>query len=378
MKLLQRDVCAIGKTKDLEPLFTFPSFPVLMGCVMQPKKDDLLEDMHWCISKESGLIQLSKLIPLDLLYADAHGSGAVGNIWKKHHLEFAKFINKYGPRSVLEIGGAHGILAHNYYQLDPIAWTILEPKPTPIPENKAEYIVGFLDENFKSSKTYDAIVHSHVLEHLYDPFGLIKLISQITEPGKHLIFSLPNLKAMIESKYTNALNFEHSIFLTEPYIDFMLSKCGFEIVEKKYYLRDHSIFYAAIKKPGTKLINFDGAELYSLNKNIFLEYINFYKSMVKHISKKIEDLDRPTYLFGAHIFSQFLIAFGLDPKKLLNILDNDPAKHEKRLYGTSLHVSSPEILRGIPNPVVILHAGPYNNEIKNKILKDINSECIFI
>ena len=378
MKLLQRDICAIAKTNDLEKLYTFNSFPVLMGCTTHPQQDDLMEDMNWCISKESGLIQLSKLIPLDLLYSEAHGSGAIGKIWESHHLEFAKFINHYKPKSVLEIGGAHGILAHNYYQLDPIAWTILEPKPTPIPENKAKYIVGFLDHSFKSDDSYDAVVHSHVLEHLYDPLELIKLISQITESGKHIIFSLPNLKEMIARKYTNALNFEHTIFLTEPYIDFMLSKYGFEIVEKKYFLQDHSIFYAAVKSPNAKLLNFNGRELFEYNKKLFLDYIHFYELLVKELSKKIEDLDRPTYLFGAHVFSQALIAFGLNSKALINILDNDPRKQGKRLYGTNLIVQSPKILEGVKEPAVILKAAAYDQEIKDQIINTINKGTIFI
>ena len=378
MKLLQRDICAISKINDLEPLYTFESFPVLMGCTPRPQQDDLLQDMDWYISKGSGLIQLKKLIPLDILYADAHGSGAIGKVWENHHLEFAKFIHNYKPKTVLEIGGAHGILAYNYFQLDPIIWTILEPKPTPISENKAKYIVGFLDENFKSDETYDAIVHSHVLEHLYDPLELIKLISQITESGKHLIFSLPNLKEMISRKYTNALNFEHTIFLTEPYIDFMLSKNGFEIIEKKYFLQDHSIFYAAIRSSAAKLIPLDGAELYKTNKKIFLEYVNFYKSLIQDISKVIEELDRPTFLFGAHVFSQALISFGLNPKSLVYILDNDPSKQGKRLYGTNLVVQSPKIIGKVNRPVVILRAAAYDQEIKDQILNTINKDTIFI
>ena len=59
-------------------------------------------------NRSSGLIQLSKLIPLDILYQAQHDAGAVGKIWEKHHKAFANFPNKTLPSSVLEIGGAHG------------------------------------------------------------------------------------------------------------------------------------------------------------------------------------------------------------------------------------------------------------------------------
>ena len=39
---------------------------------------------------------------------------------------------------------------------------------------------------------------------------------------------------MIKRKYTNAVNFEHTIFLTDPYIEFLLAKHGFKLIRKKF------------------------------------------------------------------------------------------------------------------------------------------------
>ena len=67
-----------------------------MGCTEQPINKDIKVDMEWSISKSSGVIQLKKLIPLKILYSEIHNS-VIGNIWKKHHKEFAKFIKKFNP-----------------------------------------------------------------------------------------------------------------------------------------------------------------------------------------------------------------------------------------------------------------------------------------
>ena len=53
--------------------------------------------MRWWINKDSGLIQLNPLIPLDTLYGKSHGSGVIGKIWEEHHLRFAQFIRKFNP-----------------------------------------------------------------------------------------------------------------------------------------------------------------------------------------------------------------------------------------------------------------------------------------
>ena len=98
------------------------------------------------------------------------------------------------------------------------------------------------------------------------------------------------------------------------------------------------------------------------------------------LNQKLSSIDKNTniFLFGAHIFSQYLLEFGLDSKKIINILDNDKNKHNRRLYGTKVIVKSPQILKDIKKPIVILKAGTYNQEIKNDILQNINSSTIFL
>tara|TARA_X000000950_G_scaffold285584_1_gene391968 strand:+ start:597 stop:1736 length:1140 start_codon:yes stop_codon:yes gene_type:complete len=379
MKLIIRDKDVISQEKDLIDLYRFKNFPVFMGCTSQNKKDDLLADMNWSISKNSGALQLNPLLPLEIIYQDDHGSGCVGQLWNQHHKFFAEFIYNFSFKSVLEIGGLHGILSKLYEDLDNnIDWTIIEPNPIPVDGVKAKFIKGYFDENFKLNKSIDAIVHSHVFEHIYDPHSFLNHISNFLTEGKHLLFSLPNLEEMLKRKYNNALNFEHTIFLTEPYIEYLLSKYHFRIIKREYFKEDHSIFYACIKDLKVKPVKLQ-KNLYELNRNTFLEYINYYKDLIKELNSKIEALDKgqTLYLFGAHIFSQYLIGFGLNTNRLECIIDNDTMKQGKRLYGSDFKVFSPKVLKE-KKPVVILKAGVYNDEIKKDILTNINSKTIFL
>jgi hypothetical protein len=107
--------------------------------------------------------------------------------------------------------------------------------------------------------------------------------------------------------------------------------------------------------------------------------VQYHEQLIQDLNEKINDQlkDRSLYLFGAHVFAQYLIQFGLNTEKIVFLLDNDPNKQGKRLYGTSLQVASPKILSSVTNPVVILKAGVYNQEIKSDILNNINSDTIF-
>ncbi len=376
MNLIERNHCAISGKEDMEHLFSFPQFPVFMGCVNQAFETDLKEDMNWWISRDSGLIQLNKLLPLEIVYPASHGSGAIGTVWNKHHKEFAHFLHKKSPSAVLELGGAHGILAKEFHQFTTIPWTILEPNPSPVEGCQARFIKGFFNDQFNHDEAFDTVVHSHVFEHMYDPDQFMKQLATFMNEGQNLIFSLPNLQVWLERNYTSCINFEHTIFLTEPYVEFLLAKHGFKLVSKEYFMEDHSIFYAAIRDRSIASIKLPD-DLYKKNKQLYLNFIDYHQKLISDLNEKMKPSKQPIYLFGAHVFAQYLVAFGLDTNRIISLLDNDLRKQSKRLYGTHLMVQSPHILKNIESPIVILKAGAYNQEIKEDILKNINPLVTF-
>lgn len=376
MNLIKRDRCAVTGGDDLEFLHSNQKIPVFMGCVNSPESDDMVVDMNWAISRASGLIQLTELIPLDVLYPESHGSGGVGTLWDKHHKAFAEFVNRLGPTSILEVGGAHGILAREYKQFGSIPWTILEPNPSPVEGCEARFIKGFFDDEFLFEEPFDAVVHSHVFEHIYEPDQFMRHLAGFMDEGKHLIFSLPNMQVMLERKYTNCINFEHTVFLTEPYVEYLLAKHGFRQLSKEYFMDDHSIFYAAVRDSAAKPADLP-PDLYRTNKQIYSDYVRYHEELIKDLNSKLKNSTQPFYLFGAHVFAQYLIACGLDTNRIVCLLDNDPKKHGRRLYGTNLMVQSPRVLKDVDNPAVILKAGVYNQEIKEDILNNINKFVTF-
>lgn len=378
MKLIKRNSCAVTLIQDLEPLYIFKQFPVFMGCSKNSESDDLHADMVWMISKSSGLIQLGELLPLDVLYLESHGAGCVGELWNKHHKAFASFLHRFRPSSVFEIGGHHGILAKEYCVLNDIPWTILEPNPAPVAGTNARFIKGFFNNQFYFDEPYDAVVHSHVFEHVYNPDEFIGHLSYLVDEGKYLIFAIPNLQAHLEHKFTYFIGFEHTVFLIEPYVEYLLSKHGFRLVQKEYFMDDVSIFYAAVRDKSIKPKELQKG-LYEKNKKLYQDYLIYHENLVSELNNKIKmhSTKQNIYLFGAHIFAQYLIAFGLDTARINCILDNDRNKHGKRLYGTSLLVNSPKILKDNNSPIVILRSGVFNEEIKKDILENINPDVTF-
>ncbi|EAH5774567.1 class I SAM-dependent methyltransferase, partial [Campylobacter jejuni] len=352
IKYISRKKCVISNT-ELEFL-SKDTFPLFCGCVETDLKDDLICEQEWAISKY-GVIQLKNLIPLELLYKNGHNSGTIGELWEEHHKKFADFIVENNPKSILEIGGGHGKLSQNCLNLLDLNWTIVEPNSKNKYEN-VDYIDGFFCKEIFNNKKFDTIVHSHTFEHIYDPCKFLEEISFILANGDKMIFSLPNMQKWLRNKFPNCFNFEHTILLSECVLEFLLHKYKFKILDKKYF-KEHSIFYCICKDES---INNEKATLknqYEENKKLFLDMKEYYREKIVELNKVLENTTKKVYLFGAHLFSQYLVFKGLKTNKIVNILDNDLNKQGKRLYGTSFMVECPKNLKHNDNCLVILNAG---------------------
>jgi hypothetical protein len=332
--------------------------------------------MSWWIGKNSGFIQLKELVPLDILYPESHGAGEVGLLWRRHHAALADFLAESNPGEVFEIGGAHGILETEHRRHREIPWTILEPNPHPTDQTHAKFLRGFFDKSFRYSGSFDTVVHSHLFEHVYDPVDFMDALSAFSPIGTRLVFSVPNMLEMLKRKYTNCVNFEHTFLLTEPFIEYLLARAGFEIERKQLFEEDHSIFFHAVRRAVVASAELP-AGLYEKHRALYLEYVLYHEKLVEDLNQKLRMATAPSFVFGAHVFTQYLIAFGLDTSRLSGILDNDPSKAGRRLYGTNLSVQSPAVLADLSEVNVILKAGVYNNEIRRDILENHNPACAF-
>ncbi|TPV95178.1 MAG: methyltransferase domain-containing protein [Myxococcales bacterium FL481] len=371
-----RERCVLCGASHLDALTTFPDFPVYVGCANQPCEDDVAMDMRWTICRACGTIQLDRLVPLSLLYQDGHNE-AVGELWNRHHRRFAEFVLRHGGTQRLEIGGANGVLARMVRERDQTGrWLIVEPNPRPtaaIPNTEIQRTL--FDEAYEAPFPIDTVVHSHVMEHWYDPIQTLGRISRLLPVSGRMVFSIPPMKAMLEAKHTNCLNFEHSYYLSEAAAEAVVDACGFAILAKEHF-DPVGIFYACEKRgEGARRPVFDHLDE---NRSLFDAFLGHHRALVDQLQARLESHDGPAYIFGAHIFTQYLLAFGLREDRFEAVLDNGPGKIGKRLYGTRLWTQSPKVLAGQDNAMVVLKAGAYDSEIRTDIHENINPNVTFI
>ena len=370
-----RDLDILTGEDSLSVLHEFKQFPVFNGTTNKPVSEDIFRDMSWKISETTGMIQLSSLLEPEIVYEHQTTTAAVGLTWQQHHELFAEFVLDHTDhKDILEIGGAHGILSKICQDKNTeLNWCIIEPKPAPVDGCNAIFIEEFFSSELLLPVKYKTVVHSHVLEHIYTPRNFLSDIHSYMDIGDQMIFSIPNLKEWLDRKFTNALNFEHTYFAREEYVDWLLAVNGFDILNKKYVMDGHSIFYFTRRSVKKEVIC---PNLVANNKLLWSDFVLYFEDQAQKINK-IMPMFTNNFIFGANIFAQHLLNVGVNSGFVSGILDNDANKHNQRLYGFNLTVFSPQKLKGMKDVAVYLYAGKYNDEISKGIL-EINPEVKII
>lgn len=370
-----REFCVLCDNKLGNADYLVKKFPIYMGVTTEA--NDIFFDQAWSICDKCGVIQLRNLMPLNLIYAQSHNSDVIGPTWEKHHEEFASFIRnnvKAKKQNTLEIGGANGYLANLLLRECDYEYLIIEPLPV-ITDLRIKVISGYFENNLNHISDKDLIIHSHVLEHLYDPFKSLDIMFEKMKIGSVMMISMPNIQKLIEERGANSLNFEHTYLLSPQHLEQYASKNFLEIVDKRKFI-NHSYFYA-IKKivnGPTRIKDKDFQWINIREKSLkFIEMwedLSLFSNRMNNVFEKKENAER--YLFGAHVFSQSLINVGLNSKHFLGVLDNAKIKQGKRLYGTELNVFDPNVIAGNQNPEVVVVATHYQDEIIQQ-LKELNT-----
>jgi hypothetical protein len=282
----------------------------------------------------------------------------------RHHKEFSEFIQLDQNDEVCEIGSAHDFLAGLLMDRIPsLNYLSIEPDPTN-PDSRIEHIKGYAEDHLDQIANKRVIIHSHVLEHVYHPREFMKTLSQGMSIDSVMYVSFPNIQELLHQKGTNALNFEHTYFLT-PEVFQTIANASQLVVTRQKEFEKHSYFMELRRKSNDIEQRIPSDRQSTV---LFDQLWDELEEFVRGTLVRLEAKQIPTYLFGSHVFSQALYAKGLNQVPLSGVLDNASNKQGSRLYGTPLATYSPEVIRDMANVRVILRASHYQDEIREQLL----------
>ena len=161
------------------------------------------------------------------------------------------FLNK--QTSVLEIGSYYGVFG-NLIKKHVKKYTGLE-----LSKHAAEYSKSFfllnvendsLNTYLQKGNTFDVIIMSDVIEHLDDPFYILKLIEKNLKPNGILIFTTFNMDAFVPKvlgKHYHCIMPIHKFYFSNKTLEFFLKKNNMNLFKIKKDIRLISVEYLLFK-----------------------------------------------------------------------------------------------------------------------------------
>lgn len=119
------------------------------------------------------------------------------------------FMHLRGERlgKLLEIGCGNGSLLSN---LRDLGWEVegLDFDPAAVESARSNWglnvQLGSLESQYYADNQFDAIVMSHVIEHLHDPLSLLRECYRIIKPGGTIVISTPNIESNGSEKFQSS------------------------------------------------------------------------------------------------------------------------------------------------------------------------------
>ena len=151
----------------------------------------------------------------------------------------APYLEGSGARTLLDIGGSTGIVAHALARRFGLTGTVVDPAPLEAAEAQAlglETIEGLIEEIDLGARRFDAVIVCQTVDHLLDVAGTLRRIRQLLSDRGILFVDIVDFRAAYLRNWSveEAIKIDHPYYFTESTMVAYLRRSGFEIVRTDY------------------------------------------------------------------------------------------------------------------------------------------------
>lgn len=219
----------------------------------------------------------------------------------------------------------------------------------------AEVIVAPFELTNFQPHWFDFVAIRHVLEHLPAPMSTLRTIRQLIRPGGWLLVEVPNLHRPMSIGLEDFFNVMHLFNLSPVTLGHMLNKVGFTVVKQ-----DESLAYPAFRVVARRQEIPNDLEPFINDYPNAVAKVRAYKqqrdTMISDIRERLERALAPFFyaripvaIFGAGFHTYELLKFKdiWQRVNLVSLLDNDPSKQGREIFGYPVYSADTIPLLGI-------------------------------
>lgn len=291
---------------------------------------------------------------LEWFYGSDMRYGEQSEFFRESQIEFIYNNTSENCKTIFDIGAFNGTFL-NIARSKGYTVFGIEPSEEGVQEAMNKYgiriIKGFFNEYFLNSfnKKFDIVTIRHVLEHIQNPIGFLKLAIRITNPYKYVYIEVPDANRPFANNIADFFSNQHIMHYTEGSLNNIANILGLRIaaVEK---LREVPIIKILLRNE--KVGKYPLKNEYETNKGIIETYKIRKHDFIQNLKSKIDPQYKKIIIYGAGMHTTQLLQSGLlDNIKIDYIVDSNTKKHGMLFEGYV--VQSPEILKDKNIPVLI-------------------------
>jgi 2-polyprenyl-3-methyl-5-hydroxy-6-metoxy-1,4-benzoquinol methylase len=154
--------------------------------------------------------------------------------------EFVRpFIASAERRTMLDIGGSTGVVAHHLAREFGVRGTVIDPAPPEVEEAERhglDTITGLVEEYDFGARKFDLVIICQTIDHLLDVSGVLARVRALL-PAHGLLFAdIVDFRAAYLRSWSveGAVKIDHPFYLTESTMTAYLHRAGFDVLRTSY------------------------------------------------------------------------------------------------------------------------------------------------
>ncbi len=348
-----------------------------------------------CHCMTCGLVQLSHVVPPDLMFSNYLYVSSTTQTFRKHFADYAqnlkhKLLKTENPLAV-DIGSNDGLLLE-CYKKEGFRAVGVEPAKnlSKLANDNGNITINrYFDSNcveeiVKQFGRASVISANNVFAHIHDVQSVCKNVRNLLDD--HGIFALefPYLVTMVEEMLFDMIYHEHLSYISVHAVSYLFRQSDFEIFDIDF-VPSHggSLRLYVQKKKGGYLISEKVSKYLENEKNAgysqsaiyrnFADRVRNVKNEVIEEVNKIKSTGKTISGYGAPAKGNTLLCYcNLSPSQIDYIVDDNPLKQNHFTPGTKIPVVPSSHINNHPSDYVIIFAWNFAQEIMGKLkhLKD--------
>jgi len=159
------------------------------------------------------------------------------------------FLANHSARTMLDIGGSTGVVAHHFAREFGLQGTLIDPAPLEVEQARRlglETITGLVEAHDFGSRRFDVVIICQTVDHLLDVGGTLSRVRDILADDGLLFIDIVDFRAAYLRNWSveDATKIDHPYYLTGETMRAYLARAGFDVLRTDFAADHLHVSYA--------------------------------------------------------------------------------------------------------------------------------------